>query len=405
MLKRVTILDPAINTIEMKYYRYASAGGLVTLRTVVEGAAYERLKHAVGDSDANVLTASDATVNTYGNTYVSNASGRMTSETLQGRGTTTFTLVVSDSGFANDVNSWKRKTVETLPDGSTNTVFTTNTGQALLKDFQSGSQHWLTFYQYDASARLISEATPSAVTSYTTVNPPANLGVVLNSTGLFRLTTYGASTTATTTTAGDVVNYVKSLQVKQGSAGTPVTVESTTYIAHTSTQLVGVTTYMPASRTVYENTDGTGARTTNYTYTWLIPPGTSTQSNHVESMTTAYPAVSTANNGSNVSTTTIQFSDKWSHPTWSKDEDGFIRMKAWDRLTGACTQSIVDVNTSVVSGAPSGWSTPSGGGLNLTTTNINDFLGRSTKLTDPANTITYIDRPHAGGPAGQAGEL
>jgi RHS repeat-associated protein len=50
------------------------------------------------------------------------------------------------------------------------------------------------------------------------------------------------------------------------------------------------------------------------------------------------------------------------------------------------------VNTSSPSlppGLPSGWSTPSGGGLNLVTAMAVDALGRTTQLTDPAGNVTY----------------
>src|SRR5262249_39316545 len=39
---------------------------------------------------------------------------------------------------------------------------------------------------------------------------------------------------------------------------------------------------------------------------------------------------------------------------------------------------------------PSGWSTPSGGGLNLVTAYTVDALGRPTQITDPAGKVTYI---------------
>jgi hypothetical protein len=52
----------------------------------------------------------------------------------------------------------------------------------------------------------------------------ANLGVVLSSSsGLITDTDYGTSTTATSTTAGDVVGYVKDTKVQEGSSGTAIT--------------------------------------------------------------------------------------------------------------------------------------------------------------------------------------
>jgi len=58
------------------------------------------------------------------------------------------------------------------------------------------------------------------------------------------------------------------------------------------------------------------------------------------------------------------------------------------------TKSISDVmvdmaHYSEFSNLPSGWMTPSGGGLNLVTTMTVDGLGRTTELTDPAGNVTY----------------
>jgi hypothetical protein len=52
--------------------------------------------------------------------------------------------------------------------------------------------------------------------------------------------------------------------------------------------------------------------------------------------------------------------------------------------------SISGLPTSSYSGSisiPTGWSTPTGGGLNLVTQNVVDLLGRPTEITDPAGNI------------------
>ena len=54
--------------------------------------------------------------------------------------------------------------------------------------------------------------------------------------------------------------------------------------------------------------------------------------------------------------------------------------------TGAMTQRIDDVDTSLVS-APAGWSTPSGGGLHLITDYEHDDQGRITQTLGPSHTI------------------
>ncbi len=58
--------------------------------------------------------------------------------------------------------------------------------------------------------------------------------------------------------------------------------------------------------------------------------------------------------------------------------------------------SIQDVNTSSIPGGsleastlPTGWTTPTGGGLNLITTNVIDTLGRTVETTDPNDDVTF----------------
>jgi hypothetical protein len=53
----------------------------------------------------------------------------------------------------------------------------------------------------------------------------------------------------------------------------------------------GVTIYPVATQTVYRNTDGTGAETTSYSYTWF------TSTLQMQSMTVTKPVISTAQNG------------------------------------------------------------------------------------------------------------
>jgi RHS repeat-associated protein len=395
-LQFVHITDQHGNPVETKYYRYGALNGAgqLPLLYAVEGAAYERLLQASpGKTDTSVDQQTNAFIAPYANSYLYDSNLRVTSETIQGMGTTTFDAPVL-SGFANDVNTWNTKAVEHLPDGNTITRFVSYNAQPLLTDVQNGSQHLITYYQYDSSGHLISEATPSAVASYTTTNPPATLGVILNaSAGLIKLTAYAATTTATSTTPGDVQGYVQNRSVKQGSSGTAVLQESFTYIAHTATEQVAATTYPLAARTIYRNTNGTGGQTTTYSYSWQIPPGDTNQSNQVGSLTTTYPTVTTAQNGSGAATSTIQFFDQFRRPTWFKDENGFIFYKQWADVTGGLLVGISDVDTTKTGdfvNLPTGWTTPAGGGLHLKTVYANiDGFGRATKITDPNTNIEY----------------
>src|SRR5262249_33692959 len=74
------------------------------------------------------------------------------------------------------------------------------------------------------------------------------------------------------------------------------------------------------------------------------------------------------------------------------DAAGFISYMQYDDATGAVVKTIADVDTTqtgTFSNKPSGWSTPTGGGLHLTTTYEVDGQGRVTKETDANGNITY----------------
>ena len=89
---------------------------------------------------------------------------------------------------------------------------------------------------------------------------------------------------------------------------------------------------------------------------------------------------------------TTTFFNPQGEPIWVKDADGFLEYMAYDVATGAQIKDIQDVNTADTSeftDLPSGWSTPSGGGLNLVTQDVVDDKGRTTEETDPDGNVTY----------------
>ncbi|HEX8911045.1 MAG TPA: RHS repeat-associated core domain-containing protein [Humisphaera sp.] len=199
--------------------------------------------------------------------------------------------------------------------------------------------------------------------------------------GLITTTTYGASNAATSTVAGDALGQVKSVSVRQGEAGTPVKQQEYTYLQRTGGS---VTTYPAATSTVYRNDNGTGGQTTTFAYTWFsgtVQPQT---------VTTTLPTVTTAQNGSNAAAAVVTVLDPYGRPVWMRDADGFISYTEYDAATGAVTKAIADVATSLVSNEPSGWTTPAGGGRHLVTEFEVDRLGRTTKVTDPTGTLTYV---------------
>ena len=73
--------------------------------------------------------------------------------------------------------------------------------------------------------------------------------------------------------------------------------------------------------------------------------------------------------------------------------DGYLSYTQFDPATGAVVEQFQDVNTSDTSefsNLPSGWTTPTGGGLNLVTSYVVDSLGRVTKQTNPNGTVDYF---------------
>jgi RHS repeat-associated protein len=306
---------------------------------------------------------------------------------------TTITVIDSDHfsyTIPNNVNRW-------LPFGFSTTLYQTDHMFATKVLSQQ-----LTYYKYDSQGRLILKANPSAVTTFFEASsdlinnpssPGGNMEGVSDSAGLIEEFSYGTSTTATTSSAGDVLGYLKSSSVRNGETGSSILLSAQNYIAHTNS---GATVFPLASTTTYRNDNGTGGATTSYNYTWF------SGSNQIQSKQTVYPIVTTAQNGSNSAISEDVFFDKYGRAIWTRNADGFIQHMEYDDGTGAMTLSITDVDTTAVTGEPNegvsgAWVTPSGAGLNLETTMVIDGLGRTVRVIDPSdkNTDTfYNDTAH-----------
>ncbi|VTR98885.1 rhs repeat-associated core domain-containing protein : YD repeat protein OS=Isosphaera pallida (strain ATCC 43644 / DSM 9630 / IS1B) GN=Isop_2419 PE=4 SV=1: RHS_repeat: PT-HINT [Gemmata massiliana] len=407
-LKRLTVSDAAGSVLDQRYYRYYTGdtfngatqiGYRGGLKYELGPDAYARLKAAQGGTDAAVETTADATVATYADKYFEyDALHRASKETVSGAGCTScsagqgaYTYSYTTSSNTIGHNSWATKTVETRPDGSTNTVYTNAFGGVMLTAFADVTTGLvsITYYQYDSKGRVVLVANPSAVTGYSNAYPDlvrfvsGNAQYLSDSSGLVTNYTYGASTTATTLVPGDAVWYLKTIAIRQGETSTAVPKESLTYIMNT---VGGLNFFHLASDTVYRNDNGTGGQTTNYAYTFLA--GT----NQPATVTATLPTVTTAQNGSNSATAATVVSDAFGRPVWIRDEAGFITYTAYDTSSGAVVKIITDVDTAqtgTFTNLPSGWVTPPGGGLHLVTSYEVDSLGRATKTTYPNGRIDY----------------
>jgi YD repeat-containing protein len=368
-LELVTVTEGG-TAVNYKLYRYDPTSGL--LLYAVEGDAYERLAANVGSP----LTASNATIAPYANEaftyYTSGANqGRVATQSLNG-GTYTYSYNYFGDTGATALNTWRYKTVETLPDGNTNTVYTNTAGEVLLKVFNDVSdsgnpalagQQWATAYQYDAQGRLLLTANPSSVTASSSggqlfLSDPSGTPTswYLNSTGLENLTDYY--------TSGASAGYQDDTYLRQGYSGSEIEQSTETYTAYTA--LSGIAVDPVASDTVYRNNDGSGQETTSYTYSnWqnVLPL----------SETITYPIITAAENGPDTADTEMESFDAFGRVISTTDGDGKVTNTAYDDATGAVTSSTQDV-----------------GGLNLLTTTTVDGLGRATSTTDPNGYTTQI---------------
>ena len=400
-VKAEVVKDGAGTAIDTTYYRYYTSGPEAgQLKFAFGPAAQARLAALATSLSTTVDALSEGQIDDHADLYLEyDSSVRVTTAISSGTGCSACSGGQGEFTYAYTTNTnwdgslrhnvWATKTVETLPDSTTNTVYTDPFGQVMLRVHTENSQDWMTYYRYDAEGRVILEANPSAVTGLS----EGNLDLVgYGSTyatylddddGLVTKYTYAASTTATSSTAGDAAGYFKEVAILHGEQGTAVKQQAATYIMRT---VGSVDLFFPAASTVYRNDNGTGGQTTTATYTWQGSTATPA------SVTTTLPAVGTAQNGPNSATSMTAAYDGYGRPIWQKDQGGFLTYTEYDVVTGGVTKQITDVDhtaTSDFANLPSGWTTPSGGGLHLITTLEVDDQGRPTKVTHPNGRIDY----------------
>jgi hypothetical protein len=388
-LELATIKDGSNNILDQTYYRYykpsESNGYVHGLKYVVEPASFARLVAAEGNTLDSISNNALAPFANYYFEY--DGDQRATREVAQGAGSTAndglgeFTFSYSLSGNPEDYNSWDTKTVETLPDGNQNIIFTNYVGQVMLEVFKdtTTSDEWVTYYKYDDDGRLVMVANPSAVTGYDEYAADlldydtTDYTYLHDTEGLIKVFEYYTSTTATTSVAGAASGYLESVSIRKGESGTDVPQSLTTYIEASNGLM---SNYLPAEVTSYTNTNGTGALTTSYEYTFY------SSTLRVESIETTTPA-------GDVSTV---FYDTYGNAVWVKDEEGYLHYAAYDIKTGALLKTIADVDsteTGDFANKPSGWTTPGGAGIHAITTYEVDGQGRATKETDAEGRVTY----------------
>ncbi|MCZ2341705.1 MAG: hypothetical protein LC104_07900 [Bacteroidales bacterium] len=358
-----------------RYYQTGEAGGFEHgLKFAFGPEAFERLKE--DPQVADPFLATDTQAGRYADNYYEYDAEQRVTKSVVNAGQQTFTYAYATSSHADDYNHWKRKVTVTRPDGSRQITYNNFIGQALLTDLASGSDHWLDYHQFDANAREVLHAHPSAVISYDDTQD--DLGIVLRTdAGLIDLTDYYTITTATPTTPGGAAGYVQFQKVQEGTAGTPVTIAETMYFERTA---AGATIYPVAESTTFRHDDGTGAITTSYAYTWFADTA------QIEQRTTTLPVVPVDQNGTGAADTITEIYDDDGYLVWQRDPRGFITYRAYNLPTGAVVQEIRDVNGAKLT-LPDGWVTPPGGGLHLVTDFEHDALGRTTQTLGPPHDV------------------
>ncbi len=434
-LKFVAIEDGAdgqvgTHILDMKYYRYYTptdhtTGYIKGLKYVVGPQSCERLRASLSlgiPTNPSTIFDSVSDVSGYADNYFEyNSSHQATKEIAQGagcscsgsagQGTYLYDRCTTNmSGtYTDDTNKWKQETVETLPDLNQNLVFTNYAGQVILEvhriyadptNYCSGHTDYPTYCKYDSNGRLLLKAEPSAFQAVSGAywNPAKDdlldfSGVhspyLYDSAGKVHTYTYGSSTTASLSSAGDVAGYDKAEFIQEGATGTAIELSSQNYYEQTYSG--GPTIYPLASTTVYRNTGGAGGETTSYAYAWYS--GT----NAIKTRTTTKPLVATGQNGpgGSANDTIVEYFDTFGHVIWTKDADGYITYNGYDILNGAIIQTVTDADTSAsgdflsTDSVPVGLSSPSGTRLRLKSVYSVDSFGRTTALTDPRGNITY----------------
>ncbi len=366
------------------------------LKYVVLPDSFERL--SADPSVTDPLSASDAIVAQYADNYFEyDQSRRVTRELIKG-GSQSFQFAYSESSNSNGYNSWKYKTTETLPDSSLRIRYCNYAGQTMLSVDKSGADQWCEFWLYNEQARIILHAEPSAISGYDDQYADllhkvgGDYEFLKDNDGLIETFTYHFESGWRASQSLQRGEFGSSIKLREfeyvsccgaSSSSSSSSSASSASSGSSSSGTAGtVCRWFLSKSTVYpSDTDQTVKQVTSYAYTFYS--GTCA----VEEKTTTYPVVSADQNGSGVAATVREYFDINGNLIWQMDERGFITRTKYDVATGAITQQIQDVDTSVETDAPSGWTTPSGGGLNLTTDFEHNDEGQMTQSLGPSHTI------------------
>ncbi|MBX3452388.1 MAG: hypothetical protein KF777_22720 [Planctomycetaceae bacterium] len=356
------------------------------VKFVVNPAAFERMEADGFDP----LTASDSLLGLYADHYFEyNVDRQVTKELVRGGSETILYDYAEDLSFGDDYNFWRYKTTVTLADGSQNIAYSNYAGKVMLFVEISGTDRWITYYRYDGWAKVAWKALPSAVTGYDEAYD--QLVTETNSSNPYQYIRQYAGRIQEYET-DPVSRLTAHAWTREGRLGARTSLADYDYCG-----CVCASSSSSSSSSSGGNCDGPWflSRETRYpsdtnqmltevtTYDYTFHPGTCA----VQEKLTTFPVVSVAQNGTDVAATRRDVYDLYGNLTWAMDERGFITRMSYDIPTGAMTQRVDDVDTGLYPDAPAGWSTPSGGGLNLVTDYEHDRQGRITQTLGPAHEV------------------
>ena len=377
-------------------YRYWTAfggddyAGKHLIKYVVGPEAYRKM---VADG-RDPLTDPDDVIALYADNYYNYDAQRRCIEEVADAGSRRFLFEYGanpnfDPETVQDFNFWARKTVETLPDGVRNVVYTNRYGQTMLKIVTSPlvpeqtvpDREWCEFTRFDPDGRVVLEADSASIESYDETlddllgyDPDNNTFQKLkNDTGLIRRREY-----YTEDGSGGAKGHLKQMTIQNGQSGSIIPLQLIEYGENTAD---GVTVHPITREVVYPEEGGSSTIETLYSHEYHS--GT----NQVYKKTTTLPLVSSSQNGPDSTTTRDEVYDLFGNPVWTRDERGFIGYREFDTTRGVMTRRIDDAQVSGLSDVPTGWATPADGGLHLVSDFEYDRRGRITQSLGPEHAI------------------
>ena len=377
------------------YYRYTT--------TAPMGTFAGRLKHAIGTLGyarlANLFGNdpelwSDAQVNLFAEQrFTYDSEGRLASMTQAGAGNDaggfgTSTYSYAESNFGGQINHWRTKKAETLPNGTTVSTYRNSRGQTLLSAVQAvgSTDVWLSYNRYDGYGNVVLSAGSDVVSGYDELLPDlvgytnGNATHLHDTAGAVVHYDYADSTTATFDTPGSVTARLEQVAISRGETGSPITQGSVNYYSRTD----GFGTIYPvAQSTSYPNQYS--AVTTEYAYTWH--PGTL----RAQTVTTTLPELQHGGYGLGIEPEYAVEYDILGQARWMRDPLGYLSYAEYDAATGAMTLQINDADTTQLTQQPVlAWTTPANGGQHVVTSQEVDGFGRPTKITTPGGIESFI---------------